>query len=163
MRTLFLGLLAACIMATSAAAQDAGREHRLALADQYLTLTFGADFQHAMEEQLKTAYGETELEPAQRSWLTSHMMAAIQSILPDLIVSIRGEAADLYTAEELDAMIAFQSTPVGRSASAKGIRMSTVIARAMQAPLTEAVSGLTVKYCAAFECPAAASAPAKAQ
>lgn len=162
MRNLFLGLLAACVMATSAAAQDTGREHRLLLADQYLTLTFGSDFQHAMEEQLKTAYGHTELEPAQRSWLTSHMMAAIQSILPDLIVSIRSETADLYTAEELDAMIAFQSTPVGRSASAKGIRMSSMLARAMQGPMTEAVSGLAQKYCAAFDCPAPGAAAAKA-
>jgi len=162
MRNLFLGLLAACVLASSAAAQDAGREHRLALADQYLTLAFGPDFQHAMEDQLKTVYGQTELEPAQRSWLTAHMMAAIQSILPGVIASIRDETADLYTAEELDAMIAFQSTPVGRSSSAKGIRMSALISQAMQAPLTEAMGGMTQKYCAAFECPAAASAPAKA-
>lgn len=162
MRNLFLGLLAACVMATSAAAQDAGREHRLVLADQYLALVFGADFQHAMEDQLKTAYGQSELEPAQRSWLTSHMMAAIQSVLPDVIASVRDDAADLYTAEELEAMIAFQSTPVGRSASAKGLRMSSVITEAIQPPLLEALGGMTQKYCAAFACPAAATAPAKA-
>jgi nitroreductase len=140
------------------------REQRLALADQYLAITMSEDMFSAMNEEIRRSFEESEGVPAaERAWLVANFTPMMADVMAKTIADVRGPVADLFTAEELEAMIAFNSTPMGASIARKSVRFGTDIQTAMTPHLMTAMTSLMEKYCTRFDCGSGASGAAAAK
>lgn len=138
--------------AAPAAAQDGDTAHRMALAEHYLELTQGPNLRKTVEAYFGDLFAKSEMPAEQRAWWTENTASAFDVAMEATFADLTDDVAEIYTAEELEAMIAFFDTPTGRSITLKsfdfGIRMQTV----MMPHLTTAMTQLGEKYCARFEC-----------
>lgn len=163
MRIVFLLLAAAWLgLAAPAAAQDApGEARRLALAERYLEITQGENLRKTISTYFEEAFAKSEMPADQRGWLTQNMAVAFDQAMQATFADVTDDVADLFSTEELEAMIAFYDTPLGHSITEKnfefGVRLQTVMAPHLTAAFTQ----LGEKYCARFECEAGADATAK--
>lgn len=138
--------------AAPAMARDGDDEQRLALAEQYLELTQGPNLKKTVESYFAEVFAKSEAPVEQRAWLTENMSAVFEVAMDATFADLTDDVAEIYTVEELEAMIAFFDTPMGRSITIKsfdfGVRMQAV----MMPHLTTAFAQLGEKYCARFEC-----------
>ncbi|HEV2080888.1 MAG TPA: DUF2059 domain-containing protein [Brevundimonas sp.] len=154
----FLTMLAAVLAATlilsgPAAAQDRGLERRTELAERYIRLSLGDDLrpmiESVIEQQLASDGG---LTPEQRGWYRSNMPVFFDTFMDRLIDVMAPRYAASMTDDELNAGIAFYSSPLGRSLARKQIMLQAE----MDADLMQAAEAMGVeietKYCAAFGC-----------
>lgn len=147
---------------TAAAVVD-GREQRLALADRYLVITMSPDMFSAMNEEIRRSFEESEdLAATEREWLVANFTPMMSDVLTKTIADMRQPVADLFTAEELEALIAFNSTPLGASIARKNVRFGTDLQTAMAPHMMAAVTSLMEKYCTRFDCGSDASGAAAA-
>lgn len=150
------------ILATPAAAQDApGEARRLALAEQYLELTQGENLRKTITTYFEETFAKAEMPAAERDWLTQNMAVAFDEAMQATMVDVRDDVARLFTEEELEAMIAFSSTSLGRSITEKSFELGVVLQTAMAPHMVAAFTQLGEKYCARFECEAEEDAAAK--
>lgn len=163
MRTVFL-LLAALWLgfaAPAAAQESAGDARRLALAQQYLDVTQGENLRKSIMTYFDEAFAKSEMPADQRDWLAQNMAVAFEQAMQATFADLIDDVAELFTEEELLAMIAFFDTPMGRAITEKnfefGVRMETVMAPHMTAVFTQ----LGEKFCARFECGASEEAASK--
>lgn len=139
------------------------RDQRLGLADQYLALAMSPDVFSAMSEEVRRGFEEAEELPAsEREWLIANFSPMITDVLAATMADMRGPVADLFTTEELEAMIAFNSTPLGASISRKSVRFGSELEAVMMPHMMTAVTRLMEKYCTRYDCPADASGAAAA-
>lgn len=163
MRIVILLLAAVWLaLAAPAAAQDAPADaRRLALAQQYLEVTQGENLRKTITAYFEEAFAKSEMPADQRDWLTQNMAVAFDQAMQATFADLTDDVAELFSEEELEAMIAFFDAPLGRSITEKsfefGVRLQTV----MTPHLTEAFTQLGEKYCARFECEAGEDASAK--
>lgn len=144
--------------AGSARAQDEDLERRTALARDLIAVSTGPNLTkvielHVAAEIEKVSAGEDGEEVA---WVRAHMPAMVVRMTTRLMADLAPVYADTFTVEELEAQLTFYRTPMGRQIAAKsvelGIAQQGVTQDAMMAFLTEFLT----KYCAEFECGAAA-------
>lgn len=151
-----LGLFAAA----PATAQDSDGARRLVLAEQYIELTQGPNLRKTVAGYFEEAFAKSEAPPEQRAWLTENMTAAFETAMAATFADLTDDVAEIFTLQELEAMVAFFDTPLGRSVSSKsfdlGVRMQAVMLPHMTAAFTQ----LGEKYCARFGCETARDAPA---
>ncbi len=163
MRIVILLLAAVWLgLAAPAAAQDAaGDARRLALAEQYLEVTQGETLEKSINAYFDEAFAKSEMPDDQRDWLTRNMAVAFEQAMQATFADLTDDVAELFSEEELEAMIAFYDTPLGRSITEKnfefGVRLETV----MTPHLTEVFTQLAEKFCARFECEAGEEAASK--
>ena len=156
MRIVILMLAALWLgLAAPAAAQDAAADaRRLTLAQQYLEATQGENLRKSISSYFEEAFAEADLPEEQRDWLTQNMVVAFDRAMQATIADLTDDVAELYSEAELEAMIAFYNTPMGRSITEKsfefGVRLETV----MTPHLTALFTQLAEKFCVRFECPA---------
>lgn len=140
------------------------RDQRLALADQYLALTMSQDMFSAMNEEIRRSFEESDDIPAaERAWLTANFTPMMADVLTKTVADVRGPVADLFTVEELEALIAFNSTPLGASISLKSVRLGTDLQAAMMPHMMTAITSLMEKYCTRFDCGTNAAGAAAAK
>lgn len=60
-------------------------------------------------------------------------------------------------------MVAFSSTPVGRSINGKSARLGVLVSQTFTVRLIEAMPALRDKYCLRFDCPAEGEEPTSAK
>lgn len=157
-------LLAALWLAVAApaAAQDAsGEARRLALAQQYLEVTQGENLRKTITTYFEEAFAKSEMPEDQRDWLTQNMAAAFDQAMQATFADMTDDVADLFSEEELQAMIAFFDTPLGHSINEKSFEFGVRLQAVMAPYLTAAFTQLGEKYCARFECEAGEDAAAK--
>lgn len=161
---IFIVLLAAIWLgfAAPAAAQDsAGQARRLELAERYLEVTQGENLRKSISAYFEETFAKSDMPADQRDWLTLNMAAAFDKAMQATFTDLTDDVAELFSETELEAMIAFYDTPLGRSITEKsfefGIRLETV----MTPHLTEAFTQLGEKFCAQFECEASEETASK--
>ena len=107
-----------------------------------------------MEGYFEEAFGKSDAPAEERAWLTENISAAFQVAMDATFADLTDDVAEIYTAEELEAMIAFSDTPLGRSIAVKGFELGVRMQTVMTPHLTAAFTQLGEKYCARFECEA---------
>lgn len=139
------------------------RAARLALADQYLAITMSPEMFTAMSEEIRRSFEESEGIPAnERAWLVANFTPMMTDVLAKTIADMREPVADLFTVEELEAMIAFYNSPLGGSISRKSVRFGADLQTTMAPHMMTAVTRLMEKYCTQFDCRSDASGAAAA-
>ena len=161
---IFIVLLAAVwlgLAAPTAAQESGGQARRLELAEQYLDVTQGENLRKSISAYFEETFAKSEMPADQRDWLTQNLAVAFDTAMQATFADLTDDVAELFSEQELEAMIAFYDTPMGRSITEKsfefGIRMETV----MTPHLTEAFTQLGEKFCARFECEASEEASSK--
>ena len=137
-----------------ATAQDRDAARRLVLAEQYLELTQAPGMKKTIEGHFDQIFAKSEMPADQRAWLSENMSAAFEVAMAATFTDLTDDVAEIYTLEELEAMIAFAETPLGRSVSAKSFDMGVRTQAVMMPHLTSAFTQLGEKFCARFDCAA---------
>ncbi len=161
---IFILILAALSLglAAPAAAQDsAGEARRLMLAERYLEVTQGESLRKSIAGYFEEAFGNADMPADQRAWLTQHMTAAFDEAMRATFSDLTDDVAELYTERELEALIAFFDTPLGRSITEKSFEFGIRLETAMTPHLTTLFTRLGEKFCARFECAANEDAASK--
>lgn len=142
-------------------APDAARQAQLNLAGRYLELAQGAGMDKIVRQQLEAFYAEGALPEDQRAWLTETMATTYQDVMTLVIAEMRDDVADRFTTAELEALIAFYDTPLGRSIVSKEVEMSLAMEQAMMPHLMTRLEAVSEKFCLRFDCSAAGEAAHK--
>lgn len=149
-------------LAAPAAAQDAAADARqLALAQQYLELTQGENLRKTITTYFEEAFAKSEMPADQRDWLTQNMAIAFDQAMQATFADLTDDVADLFSEQELEAMIAFFDSPLGRSITEKNFEFGVRLQAVMTPHLTAAFTQLGEKYCVRFECEPEGDAAAK--
>ena len=156
--SLWLSVAPSAAAAQERAAPDA---RGLALADQYLELTMGAGLRKFMASYYEKFYAEAEMPRDQRDWWAENLTSAMDRVLVAMTADLRDDVAEIYTAEELQTLIALYRSPMGRSIAEKDLEMSVRMQEAMEPHMATLVEDLLAKYCLQFDCSAMADAAAK--
>lgn len=133
----------------------------LALADQYLELTMGAGLRKFMASYYEDFYAEAEMPRDQRDWWAANLTNAMDRVLVAMTADLRDDVAEIYTAEELQTLVALYRSPLGRSIAEKDLEMSVRMEEAIAPHMVTLVEDLLGKYCLQFDCSAMAEAAAK--
>jgi hypothetical protein len=149
-----LSLLAAAPAVAQDAAGNADAARRLALAAQYIELSQGPNLRKTVQGHFEEAFAKTEMPAEQRAWLTENTTEVFDTAMEATFADMTDDVAEIYTLEELEALIAFHDTPLGRSISAKSFEMGIRMQAVMMPHLTVAFTQLGEKYCARFGCAA---------
>lgn len=151
------------VVAPPAAAQEpsAPDARRLVLADQYLELTMGAGLRKFLANYYEEFYAEAPMPREQQEWWAENMTSAMDRALPAMAAGLREDVARIYSAEELDALIALYRSPIGRSIAEKDMEMSVRIEETLGPLLVRLLTDLLNKYCMRFDCTASPGAAAK--
>jgi len=149
-------------LAAPAAAQDGpGDARRLALAERYLDLTQGENLRKTFAAYFEESFAKLAVPTEQRDWLTQNVTAAFNQAMQATFADVADDVADLFSEAELEAMIAFSETPIGRSITAKSFELGVTLQTVMAPHLTSAMTQVGEKYCARFDCEAGDDASAK--
>ncbi len=138
--------------AAPAMAQDGDAARRLDLARQYLELTQGPNLTKTVQSYFEEAFAKSDAPAEQRDWLTENMASAFEIAIEATFRDLIDDVAEIYTLEELEALVAFFDTPLGRSVSTKSFELGVRTQTVMMPHLTAAFTQLGEKYCARFEC-----------
>lgn len=152
------GVLAlAASPATAQTADEAERAQRMELAEQYLQLSQGDSLRKALQAYYQDQMAKAEVGVAEREWLVAHMVGAADELAQSISIDVRDDLADLYTLAELEALVAFNASPEGRSIANKTVQMAVIVQEATLPRMVEMMNGIRVKYCARFDCESAGS------
>jgi hypothetical protein len=137
----------------AASAQDEGLVRRTALAERYLRLSYGEDLRPLVaglvEEQLAA---DVEMSPEERDWFRANLPVFFDRFMDSLVRDMAPRYAAVMTDEELNAAIAFFSSPVGRSLARKETALTIDMDDEIYEAAAAMVIDMDVKYCATFAC-----------
>ena len=161
-----IAIIAAALVVTAGpawaqTAPDAERQAQLDRADRYLELAQGTNARKLVRRQLEDFYGDGSIPPDQQAWLTENMTVIYEDVLRLALAEVRDDVADSFTAPELDALIAFYDTPLGRSIINKEAEISIALQEAMMPHLMTRMATVGEKFCQRFDCSDMGGAGAK--
>ena len=143
------------VLSEPVAAQDRGLERRTEMAERYIRLTFGDDLRpivaSLVEQELAA---QPDLTAEQREWYRNNMPVFFEDFMDQLISDLAPRYAAELTEDELDAGIAFYSSPLGRSLARKETGLQVSLEEDAYAAAEAMGVSMMTKYCAAFDCPA---------
>lgn len=144
--------------ASAASAQETATPHQRALAERLLELSTGSGLEKLVEQQVDIALaGIGELPAAEAAWVRANMRRMMIQMVDTLTSDMVEVYAEIFSEAELEAQIALYESPLGPSIANKalevGVRQQAVLNEALLAFLEE----FAAKYCAEFDCSAAAS------
>ncbi|MBF0665244.1 MAG: DUF2059 domain-containing protein [Brevundimonas sp.] len=157
----------AVVLAVSAApvaaqeAPDAARQAQLDRAERYLELAQGAGVSKVVRQQLEVFYADGSIPEDQRVWPTETMATVYEDVMTLVVAEMREEVADQFTAGELEALIGFYDTPMGRSIMGKETGLSLSMQQAVMPHLMTRMAAVGEKFCLRFDCSSAAGAAQK--
>lgn len=155
MRALHALLLALTISfaANAAWAQDGDRARRLELAARFVELSMGEELprmiDQLIEEELAAA---PDMPQAERDWMRRNMPTLTLSMVEDIGRQLGPIYADAFTMEELEALVGFYETPMGRSIATKQFAINANSQDVLAGALIRFFQNLETKFCAEFEC-----------
>lgn len=145
--------------------QDAGTARRTELALRLIRVGVGANFAKSLEAMVTTEMADLEAKgapPEEAAWFRANAPRMLNAMVEGLITDLAPVYADVFTTEELQAQIAFYETPIGRQISSKTLQMSVASQPLLEQRLQGFAVELMTKYCAQFDCDAAATPAAPA-
>ena len=153
----FTGLCAAlAVLAAplSASARDEASE-RLDLAYRFVALMQVEDMAKAMEESFIGLFPATEgMDPDDARAVEETMSEMMQEYMPALFKAMAPVYADIFTLEELRALVAFYESDVGRSMVRKSYEAAPRIGVVAQTVLPPVLERAMDRLCDRLECSA---------
>ena len=138
---------------TAATAQDPDRARRLSLAEEYVRLSAGEEVEKLVDQMIESQLAASpDMGEAERAWMRRNMPTLTLDFIDDLSGDLAVVYADVFTTAELEALVAFFSTPMGRSIATKQFEVGTRSGEIMSASLIRFLQNMEAKFCAEFEC-----------
>jgi hypothetical protein len=145
--------IVAALAAAPATAQDGPPIDRQALAERYIALSVGDNLGKSIEAYVgELLAAEGEAEPGHVTWAEENLPGLILAMVDDLMRQLAPIYAEVLTEEELEALIAFYETPIGREVARKTVILSVQTEPLVQAAIERYVGEFATKFCARFEC-----------
>lgn len=154
----FLAALVACFSlygVSAAAAQDAtpGSEaRRLQLAGELIAVSTGRNMSKMLEDYVASELEAMGAEGEEADWMRTNMPPMMSRMVERMMADMRPAYAETFTVAELEAQIAFYSTPMGRTIAEKTVQLGIAQEDAMQAAVEVFTAEFERKFCAAFYC-----------
>lgn len=153
MRVLMVLALGLCLFAAGPAdARQDDEARRLALAERYLQVTQGPSLRKTIQGFFEDTFAKAGAPTDEREWLSANMSAAFDVAIQATFAELTDDVAEIFTVQELEALIVFFDTPLGRSVSDKSFELGIRTQAVMAPHLIAAMTQLGEKYCARFEC-----------
>jgi hypothetical protein len=156
MRSICLALilwLAGASLAVAQSGNDAIPPARLALAERYIELAFGDEIEAALTRSAELGIaGMPGMDERHARWFRNNLPDRLRALMQALSEAMAPAYARELTHEELEALIAFYDSPLGRSISNKVTRLSVENAAAFQAVVERQSISLMAKFCTEFDC-----------
>jgi hypothetical protein len=151
-----LAALALCLglfTAAPALAQDPDAARRLQLAEQYVELSLGENIAalvgQIVEEDLAAS---PDMSDRERAWMRANMPPMILEAIDRMAKDMAPIYAETFTIEELEALVAFYSTPLGQAVAIKEFELGSRIDELLGGAMIEFFQTFEAKYCAEFDC-----------
>lgn len=126
---------------------------RRELAERYIALTEGEGIAEVMASMTEDLMAMTpDMPEDQRAWFRRTLPAEMTAFADRLMEQMIPLYAEAMTIDELNALIAFHETPLGRSIARKQIELGARMGVMMEFAQIEFQLQLMQKYCAAFDC-----------
>jgi len=156
MKRLIGGLILALTLLTAPAAMaettDVSTE-KLALANKFIALIQGEQLGASLGQMMAMMMPEsTTLSAEQATEVREAMAEATASMLPRMFEVSAPIYADIFTLEELQALVAFYQSDVGRSLMSKSYAAAPRIATAIQGIMPELMADMGDQMCNRLEC-----------
>lgn len=175
MRLLII-LLAGLTLASGAEAQTKPQQPAAAVAGQpsarqleltrrYVDLMMSDQFETMIRQMIAIEASmdpdAQEMPDADRRFLTELASELVTDMIPQMLDEMVPVYARTFSEAELEALIAFYDTPVGRSIVLKEAEISLVIQEAIMPHMMTRMSAVGEKFCQRFDCSGLGEAAAK--
>lgn len=139
-------------MLAAAPAEDEAVMRRR-LAERYVELSEGEGFAELMDTISEGIMALLPDMPAdEQAWFRRNLPLEMTAFGEMLIAQMIPLVAELMTIEEMEALIAFYETPLGRSIATKQMQMGAQMGVMMEFAQIEFQMQFLQKYCEAFDC-----------
>lgn len=137
-----------------AAAQEAADADREVLAERYIQLAVGDNLSKSIEAYVaELLAADASADPDQTEWAEQNLPGLMLAMIDDLMGQLAPIYAEVMTQEELEALIVFYETPIGREVARKTVTLSIQTEPLLQAAVERYMEEFLTKYCARFSCP----------
>ncbi|WP_369060103.1 DUF2059 domain-containing protein [Caulobacter sp. 73W] len=157
-----LSVAAACAVLTLGSGADAAPSQKsLDLARRYFTaVEIDKNLDALMKSVIPTmvemqAQRYPNLTAEQRAIVRGAAAESMSVLMPKIVEAYIPEIADNFTVEELEALVGFYESPVGRSISAKLPAMGPSMNRIMLKLIPEAQADMLSRLCSKIDCSSA--------
>lgn len=157
MPKIFIGFCAALVVLTAPIAAQARDEasERLDLAHRFVSLIQPADMAKAMSRSLSGLFPSVnELPPEHVNAVQETMSEMMQEYMPALFKAMAPVYAEIFTLQELQALVAFYESDVGRSMVRKSYEATPRVAAVAQQVLPPVLERAMDRLCNRLECSA---------
>lgn len=155
MHRLFAVVFAACAMlAAPALAQSQPSTRQVELSRRYVQLAQGEQMEDALRQMMATD-PTTDLSdvPAEdREFLLDMTSEILADLMPKMMEAMVPAYAAAFTEEELEALIAFYDTEMGRSIIEKNFQIMPEVNTAVAAIIPELFQKMASRMCARYGC-----------
>lgn len=145
--------------AQDVASQAAPSARQLELTRRYIDLMMSDQFDSALTEMISDAIasdgGAQNLPEADRRFLTELTTELTTDMVPRMIEEMTPVYARILTVEELEALVAFYETDIGRSVVAKTTVAMPEANRAAMSVLPQMLEKMAARICQHYGCTAA--------
>ncbi|MBX9575383.1 MAG: DUF2059 domain-containing protein [Caulobacteraceae bacterium] len=146
--------------ATAAWAQDGDRARRLELATRFVDLSMGEELPKLVDQIIEEELAANpDMPQEERDWMRRNMPALTMTMIEDIGSQLGPVYADAFTVPELEALVAFYETPLGRSIATKQFEIGARSQEILAGALGRFFERLVTKYCQEFDCEEVPVAP----
>lgn len=151
--TAFVIIFAISLGASASWAQSGDRARRGELAVRFVELSFGDELPRMVDQLIEEQLAQSpDMPEAERNWMRRNMPTLTLDMVDDLARQLGPLYAEAFTTEELEALVAFYETPLGRSIATKQFEVGARSQDMLAGVLTRFFERLITKYCQEFEC-----------
>lgn len=155
MYRLFAVVFAACaLLAAPALAQSQPSARQLELTRQYVQLAQGDQIETALRQMLATDPSNDlgDLPAEDRDFLLDLTSEILADLMPKMMEAMVPAYAAIFTEQELEALIAFYDTEMGRSIINKTFQVMPEINTAVASIIPEMFQKMASRMCARYGC-----------
>lgn len=155
MHRLFAVVFAACAMlALPALAQSQPSERQIELSRRYIQLAQGEQMEDALRQMMATdpTTDLSDLPAEDRDFVLNMTAEILADLMPKMMEAMVPAYADAFTEQELEALISFYDTEMGRSIIEKTFQIMPEINTAVAAIIPELFQKMASRMCARYDC-----------
>lgn len=154
LRMIATALGCALLLASPAVAQSQPTPRQLELSRRYVNLLQGDQLEQFIRSMLATdpTLDDGDLPPAEREFILDLTAELVADLMPAMMEEMVPVYAAAFTEEELEALVAFYDSPLGRSILAKTMDAMPEVNAAMAKMLPLLLEKMAVRMCARYGC-----------